>query len=269
MDRYVSDGLFPGLEWIVNDNGIIIHSSSGYAEKNSTKKLTNNPIYRIWSMTKPIVSLAIMQLIEKKYLNLHDELPKHINFFKHLKVLENLNSDISKTTNLIHSPTIFDLLNHTSGFSYHFLGDSVCMAYDNINFLKSGDTSLEEEIEKLANLPLLFKPKQKWNYSISIDILARIIEIITKQSLRDYLKENIFIPLEMDETDFCVEEKNFDRVVKSYFFDDQNNMLSDWNRNDYPNQSIANFDYPLNCQSDHLSVCSLPQWGTQSTASTI
>ena len=130
----------------------------------------------------------------KSFLS-EDELQKILPMFKHLKTMINPIGDINDTTNLNTAPTILDLISHTAGFSYHFLGDPVGIAYDKVGFLKPANTSLEEEIEKLANIPLLFQPKQKWQYSVSVDILGRVIEVITKQSLRDYLMENIFYNL--------------------------------------------------------------------------
>ena len=245
MNEFVNDGLFPGIEWIIGHSGSKTKGSVGYMNLKTQQKMIEQPIYRIWSMTKPIVSIAVMQLIEKKFLRFEDELQKILPMFKHLKTMKNPIGDINDTTNLNTAPTILDLISHTAGFSYHFLGDPVGIAYDKVGFLKPANTSLEEEIEKLANIPLLFQPKQKWQYSVSVDILGRVIEVITKQSLRDYLMENIFEPLNMKDTDFYVPQEKQERVMTSYCYDIDKKTLLDWEGDNYENQSIANFSYPL------------------------
>ena len=245
MNEFVNEGLFPGIEWIIGHSGSKIKDSVGYMNLATQQKMLEKPIYRIWSMTKPIVSVAVMQLIEKKFLRLEDELQKVLPMFKHLKAMKNSTGDINDTISLNAEPTILDLLNHTAGFSYHFLGDPVGVAYDNVGFLKPANTTLEEEIEKLANIPLLFQPKQRWQYSVAVDVLGRVIEVVTGQSLRSYLMENIFNPLQMSDTDFYVPQEKQDRVMTSYWYDVDNKTLLDWKGSNYENQSIANFSYPL------------------------
>jgi CubicO group peptidase (beta-lactamase class C family) len=246
MNEFINDGLFQGIEWMIGQSGSVYKDSVGYMDIKTKQPIVDQPIYRIWSMTKPIISVSIMQLIEKKYLRLDEELKNIIPLFKYLKVMKDSTGDIEDVTNLNTEPTIFDLLNHTAGFSYHFLGDPVGVAYDKVNFLKPANTILEEEIEKLANIPLLFQPKQRWRYSVAIDILGRVIEVVTRQSLRSYLRENIFDPLEMSDTDFYVPQKKQDRVMTSYCYDIEKNTLLDWEGENYENQSISNFSYPLN-----------------------
>ena len=139
-------------------------------------------------MTKPIVSLVAMQFVENKKLNLNDPITYYLPEFSNLKVLKNLNSKIEDVVDLKEQPTIKNLLLHTAGFSYNFLPDPVGFEYDRINLFGSFSSTLEEEIKLLSDLPLLFQPSTRWCYSVSTDVLGRILEVITGTPLQQILK---------------------------------------------------------------------------------
>ena len=187
FQNYIEQGICNGAEWKIDFKNKIYHDSVGFGDLNKTKPLKKNLYYRIWSMTKPIVSLAAMQLIEKKYLSLEDTIDKYIKDFKKIKVLKANSINIEDITISNNIPTIRQLLQHTAGFTYNSSDNIVGEEYEKRKIFHSGETSLEEEVNFLSELPLLFEPGSQWHYSVSIDILARILEIVTKENLSDIL----------------------------------------------------------------------------------
>ena len=117
-----------------------------------------------------------------------------------MTVMKKEDGNIEDLEKIIQYPTIKDLLLHTAGFSYNFLADPVGKEYDKLKLFNSSVTTLEEEIKILAKVPLLFQPKKSWRYSVSMDVLARIIEVVRGDSLQNILYQRIFSPLKMKDT---------------------------------------------------------------------
>ena len=243
IDSHVERGLYPGVEWKINYKENIFKDKSGYINIKNKTPIVDDTIYRIWSMTKPVISLVALQLVEENKIALTDPITVYLPQFTNIKVLENRNCNISNLVDCKKIPTIKDLLSHTAGFSYNFIGDAVAREYDRVGLFHSDTTTLEEEINLLATLPLLYQPSTEWVYSVSVDVLARIIEIVTKRSLQSELKRRIFIPLEMNDTAFNVEPKNYNRLMTHYEFDPINKKLHDPLAR---SQKIAGFGHPLN-----------------------
>lgn len=243
LDKHIQNGLYPGAQWKIHHKDNIFHGKSGYLNIVNKKPIENNTIYRIWSMTKPVVSIVALQLIEEKKLKLNDPLTDYLPQFQNLKVLKYRESKITDLVDIKEMPTIKDLLSHTAGFTYNFLGDAVGQEYDRVKLFHSEFTTLEEEIDLLSTIPLLCQPSQEWIYSVSVDVVARIIEIVTKNSLQKELKKRIFDPLEMHNTDFLVDQKNYDYIMSHYEYDPVKKKLVD------PivgGQKIGGIGYPLN-----------------------
>ena len=241
IDSYIERGLYPGVEWKINYRENIFKGKSGYLNINNKKPIADNAIYRIWSMTKPVISIVVLQLVEENKITLNDPITDYLPYFANLKVLENRNSNISNLVDINKMPTIKDLLSHTAGFSYNFIGDAVAREYDRVGLFHSDITTLEEEINLLATLPLLYQPSTEWVYSVSVDVLARILEVVTNTSLQSLLKKRIFDPLEMNDTAFTVDAKNYNRLMTHYEFDPVNKKLND----PLPgSQKISGIGYP-------------------------
>ena len=241
--QHINAGLYPGVEWKIIHQNNIFEGHLGYLDLSKKKSLDANSLYRIWSMTKPVISIVILQLIEEKRIKLDDIITEYLPQFNNLKVLKTRDSNISDVVDIKNIPTIKDLLLHTAGFSYNFLGDAVAKEYDRVGLFHSNDTTLEEEINLLSTLPLLCQPSTKWVYSVSIDVLARIIEIITKEKLQSVLEKRIFQPLEMTDTGFILEQSKLGRLMTSYEFDPLNNKLNDPSSS---TQKIGGYGYPTN-----------------------
>ena len=213
-DNYVSRSLFSGIEWVAEKSGeIILSGKSGYQNFENKTPIPDDAIYRIYSMTKPITAVLALKLIERGDLHLYDPVSKFIPSFNDLMVL---NPDGSMDP-LSRPIIIEDLMTHRSGLSYDFLlGCHVAPLYAKNNISDDKSRSLEEVCDVLSNLPLAYQPGQKFNYSVSLEVLARIMEIIKEKDFLKILREEIFIPLEMNDTGFGVKNNNLKKLMSIY-----------------------------------------------------
>tara|TARA_B100000989_G_scaffold124850_1_gene92445 strand:+ start:37 stop:1230 length:1194 start_codon:yes stop_codon:yes gene_type:complete len=243
FQKHIDAGRCNGAEWIINYKNKRYHEVIGFNDLNSQDKLKKNSYYRIWSMTKPIIGFAAMQLIEKKFLSLDDTIDKYLPKFKNLKKLQSLTSKINETKQVDNIPTIRQLLQHTAGFTYNSSNNFLAEAYENNKLFHSSSRSLEEEIDSISDLPLLYEPGLNWHYSISIDILARILEVVTKDKLLNILKENIFFPLEMNETNFFISEDKNKNLVETFEYNSVKSKLTELN---FDKRKLILYGYPTN-----------------------
>ena len=246
LSKYVDQGFFPGIQGCININNDTYIGKYGLNNIETSEPILDNSIYRIWSMTKPIVAVVALQLVEDNKINLDDPITEYLPEFKDLQVIIKQDEDINNVEKIINYPTIKELLLHTAGFSYNFLADSVAKKYDQLNLFNSDNTTLEEEIKILSKAPLLFQPNSSWRYSVSMDVLARIIEIVIGGSLQNILQQKIFFPLNMKDTGFTVSEKDQHRIMLSYEYDPVKMKLSELISDP---QKIGNYGYPLNVSS--------------------
>ena len=245
LETYIESKKFPGIEWIIKLDEKKYSGSIGYLNLENKEKLNSNCSYRIWSMTKPIISIVILQLIEEKKIKFEDPINLYLPSFNNLKVLKQNAKSIEDIKNVENNPTIKDLLLHTAGFSYNFLGDIIAEEYHNIGLFYSNETTLEKEIDTLSNIPLLYEPGTRWVYSVSVDILARIIEVVKNTSLEFQLKKRIFDPLEMHNTGFSINVNN-QKLMKSYHYNNVNKKLV---KPDVNPRYISNYGYPINVKN--------------------
>ena len=229
-EHSISNKSLAGVETllILNDN-VVWHQAQGVADVAAKTPLKTNSIYYIQSMTKPIMSVAIMQLIERGQVALDDPIEMYIPEVKDLRVA--LNHDLgvdSPTQKVNQSMTILDLLTHTSGLS-HGLGDSNLdkqifkALYDETLNYRSHE-SLEDRVFTLLSFPLVAQPGTQWYYSAGADILALILQRVTKQSIPTYLKINIFDPLDMNDTGYNLDELQSRRVMKLHSRNERNTV---------------------------------------------
>ncbi len=224
-ERYVNEGKLPCAQvQIVQEGDVVLRHSTGMADIESSKPLDDDSIFRIYSMTKPITSIALMQLYEQGKFLLEDPVEKFLPAFKDPVVLLGGSLLKPETRPAQTVMTIRDLLTHTSGLTYgfHFQNNLDQMYRDQklggplTEKQGRANVSLEEGIDRLGGLPLLFDPGTAWNYSMSTDVCGRLIEVIGGCSLDEYLEENIFKPLGMEDTGFFVTEDKVDRFTSNY-----------------------------------------------------
>ena len=209
--HYTDAGAFSSIEWLIYQQGSILDSGKvGYACHEEKTPVPDTPIYRIYSMTKPIVSAMGLILMEQGRLHLFDPIANFIPGFKR--------PDILNTHGIrapAHGPiTVEHLFTHRSGLSYGFMpGCPVGELYRKHNLAEDGSRSLADYVEILSTLPIAFEPGSRWHYSCSTDVLARIIEIVMDESLDQILQRYLFEPLGMHETGFFVANDNLGRLM--------------------------------------------------------
>jgi len=213
MQSYVDKNELPGLITMVARHGKVVHFEK-YGNMDENKPMQFNTIFRIASMTKPITSVAAMMLYEEGHFQLDDPVSKYIPEFKDLKVFSSNDQDGMHLMDQLRPMTIRDLLMHTSGLTYGVFGNTpVDSIYSTANLFEG---TLKDMIQKLAKIPLLYQPGTKWNYSVSTDVLGYLIEVISGKPLDVFLKERIFMPLKMIDTDFYVPKEKINRFAALY-----------------------------------------------------
>ena len=222
--KFIEKKLIAGLEWDVRIKDQVLSSGvAGHKDARSSKPLKKNQIYRIFSMTKPIVSMACIRLIEKNKLHLNSIAQEFIPSLSSLKVIR----PDGALERLKRPITIADLLTHTSGFSYSFnIGCQVASFYKEANLLNEPFLSLEEFVDKIASLPLAFQPGEAWRYSVSIDVLGRILEVLEGKRLEDILRNLILDPLGMNETSFFLDKTKAERLMPMHGTNNFNELIS-------------------------------------------
>lgn len=212
MHKYVDDGQLSNVQTAIMRNGKLVHFDTyGLSDVDSKKALTEDALWRIFSMTKPIVSVALMQLYEEGKFQLNDHVYKYIPEFNELKV----HQGGRKTEPIKNHMKIIDLMRHTSGLGYGWgPGSYVDSLYQSGNFWAIKNT--EEFVTQMANLPLYFEPGTSWRYGVSTDVLGRLVEVISGEPLDEYLKVHIFNPLGMSDTFFEVPDEKDARFVSNY-----------------------------------------------------
>src|SRR5665213_885111 len=225
--RYIDAGRFPGTRLLVYRRGKVVHSAAqGFADLERKAPVKDDTIYRIYSMTKPITSVAFMMLVEEGRVALDEPVHKYIPEWKNLGVFQAGIAPAFLTKQPTRPMQIVDLLRHTSGLTYAFQQRSnVDAAYREMKIgeiEKAG--SLQTMIEALAKIPLEFSPGEAWNYSVSTDVIGYLIGKISGKPFEQFLKERIFDPLGMNDTDFFVPTGKAHRFAACYSADPQGGM---------------------------------------------
>ncbi|MGH6715491.1 MAG: serine hydrolase domain-containing protein [Bradyrhizobium sp.] len=217
--REVDKGTMPGATVLVARRGQIgWFDAIGRQSPASSVPMAHNSIFRIFSMTKPIVSVGIMMLLEEGHLVLADPVAKFIPEFANQKVGVENNGKLD-LVNVARPITVQDLLRHTSGITYDHTGNSLVQQLYKDSRLRSRKITNAEHAALVAGLPLICQPGAEWNYSRSTDILGRIIETVTGKSLSAFLTERILAPLRMAETAFYTEQENAGRLAEPFTTD--------------------------------------------------
>ena len=226
FNRYVDEGRLAGYAVAVARHGKVAHFGMyGHKDSETGAPITDDTMYRIYSMTKPITSIALMMLVERGLLQLTDSVSKFIPSFGETRVWST-GTVLKPLTNALTEPIrIWHLLTHTAGMTYGFMySDVVDDMYRRAGF-EAGvayKDSLEVVCDKYAALPLLFQPGSSWNYSVATDIVGRVIEVVGKMPLDEFFDKNIFQPLEMHDTAFWVPQEKHERVASLYRYDETN-----------------------------------------------
>ena len=219
MQGYVDDGKLPGATTLVARHGeVVFCETMGYGDLEEKKPLARDSILRFYSMSKPITAVAIMMLYEQGLFQLDNPLGDYIPAFRHMQVYCSGSGDNITTEPATTPITIHHLLTHTSGLTYGVenQGGVPGLYVEKRTDFYPDDGSLAAVVDRLAGIPLEFEPGSRWEYSVSFDVLGRLVEVVSGKTLDVFLKENIFDPLGMDDTGFFVPENKLDRFVSLY-----------------------------------------------------
>ena len=219
--RYVAPGEVTGVVTLVARDGRIVElDTAGYRDKGSRSPIRRNTIFRIASMTKPVTSVAAMILVEEGRLRLGEPVSKYIPEFAQTKVWAGRRDSLVPPERQI---TIHDLLVHRSGLVYGFIdtsavGDAYRAARVSDGLDRLAPTEAEN-VTRLAAQPLAFQPGKEWRYSLSVDVLGRVVEVASGLSLEQFFRTRIFQPLGMRDTGFRVPDDKLDRLATTYTTD--------------------------------------------------
>lgn len=241
LAKHIQQEQYAGFSGIIVRNGKTVHQFAlGWQDKERKIALQHDTIFRIYSMTKAITSVAAVLLFEEGHFQIDDPVGAFIPEFRKLRVYIDGPAESMKTEALNRPITFRDLFTHSSGLGYHMLDDSpVYKLYrkrgimPGVEFLSPGPDDkepvqdLQTMIKELAKIPLLHQPGKRMTYGVSIDVLGYLIEVISGQSLDNFLQERLFTPLRMLDTGFVVPENKLSRFASNYLWEDEQLKLLD------------------------------------------
>ena len=215
--RYVEPGKIAGALTVIARRGKLAFSSPvGKMDRERGTAMRADAIFRIYSMTKPVASVALMMLHERGAFQLGDPVHKWLPAWEHLRVYRYGQHPDFVTAPVERPMTVRDLLTHTSGLSYGIMERThLDAAYRKLR-IGDGQGTLAEMVDKLAQLPLEFTPGSRWGYSLATDVVARLVEILSGRPFDEYLREQIFQPLGMVDTGYTVPAEKVPRYTASY-----------------------------------------------------
>lgn len=221
IDQFFADrieqGDLAGIVMLVARHGKVVHFNAlGHADRDKKEKMRTDTIFRVYSQTKAITSTALMVLYEEGRFQLTDPVSKYIPAFAHLKALRTPQSPIEDTVPLERPPTIQDLMRHTAGFSHGIERSAVDTAYIDAGMF-GVDVSLAQMMSKLATIPLLEQPGRRFIYSLSPDVQARLVEILSGMPFDEFLERRLLRPLGMSDTGFWAPPDKAGRLATVYW----------------------------------------------------
>ncbi len=233
LQAEVDKGNIPGAVVMINRKGKLVYSEVvGYQDKSANKAMSKDSIFRIYSMTKPLASVAAMILVEEGKMQLADPISKFMPEFANMQVsvgTKDSNGNMEYSLVPAAKPiTVQDLLRHTSGIGYPEItsNPNIIKAYTDAGLYVAGGTDYDqrrvtpqEMIAGIAKAPLSTQPGANWEYGMSVDLLGRVVEIVSGKRLGDFLQERVFAPLQMKDTAFSVSMDKKSRIAEPFATD--------------------------------------------------
>jgi CubicO group peptidase (beta-lactamase class C family) len=258
--RYTEEGKLAGLVTLVARKGRVAHfGTCGVQDLQTGVPMDYDTIFRIYSMTKPITTVALMMLYEQGLFQLRDPMSRFLPDFKEAKVW----ASEGELVDPIREITIYDLLTHTAGFSYggyKETGIPVDKLYDEAD-LDNIEITNQEMVRRIASLPLMYQPGQSWFYSVATDVVGHLVEVISGMPLDTYFEERIFTPLGMRDTAFYVPEAKLERFAALYGpgEDGSLKLLDDPATGEYarPPRLLAGGHGLVSTTTDYLRFCQM------------
>ena len=227
VQRSIDDKQIAGAVTLVVRHGRVAwFKAQGMMDREAGKAMRPDAMFRICSMTKPITSVAVMMLYEEGRFQLDDPISKYLPEFKNPKVLVKPASGEPYSIPATREILIKDLLRHTSGLTYNW-NEKLGKMYNDANVasgLLQYDGTIGDSVKRLAALPLLFNPGERWEYSLGVDVLGRLVEVVSGKPLDEFFRVRIFEPLGMKDTYFYPPDNKLDRLVVAYSYDDNKGL---------------------------------------------
>jgi CubicO group peptidase (beta-lactamase class C family) len=219
MKALTERGELPGVVTMVARKGKVVHFEAvGKRELEGGSPMRKDTIFRIYSMTKPVTGVAMMILFEQGKWQLNDPVAKHIPEFADLKVAKvDPATGAVSTVPADHPMTMRELMSHSGGLTYGFFGGTAVDRQYVEQKVFDLDQPMQAMIEKLAKVPLLFQPGERWHYSLAVDVQGYLVEKLSGQPFPEFLEQHIFGPLKMVDTAFYVPPQKMDRLAEFYF----------------------------------------------------
>jgi len=213
LQDYVNSGQLPGFLTVVARRGKIVHFETiGRRDVEEDKPVEPNTIFRIYSMSKPITSVAVMMLYEEGHFQLGTPVSKFIPQFENMKVYNEDQTEILDTKKEV---TIKHLLMHTAGLTYGWGNKPVDERYKELKIFETGST-LVDMVKKLGSIPLVHEPGERWTYGVSTDVLGYLVEVVSGMPFEEFLQARLFGPLGMVDTAFSVPPEKVNRFAALY-----------------------------------------------------
>ena len=233
MRRYVDSGKLAGTLSLVSRRGQVVYFDD-YGQRDmeagargAGAEMTLDTLFRIYSMTKPITSVAALMLYEDGHFLLDDPIADYLPAFADVQVCVGMDATGMRLARPERAPTVRDLMRHTAGLSYGWFQDTpVDQAYRDAK-MDQRQYNLEEGVDRLAKLPLVYHPGRGWRYSFSTDVLGRLVEVLSGESLDEFFQHNILGPLGMNDTAFQVAPEKVDRFAACYTLPNQTGFIAD------------------------------------------
>ena len=229
MQGLVDDGLLAGITTMISRHGKIAHFGTfGHRDIEAGSEMSEDVIFRIYSMTKPITGVALMILYEEGKFRLSDPVHRYIPEFEGLVVAREDGPNGQPITEPADHPmTIRELMAHTAGLSYGIFSDTqVDAMYREAGVIVDPDQTLKGMVEALSEIPLLYQPGSRWHYSVAVDVQGYLVEVLSGQPFDEFLNERLFGPLGMNDTAFYVSEDKADRFAQVYTHDEDGNLMA-------------------------------------------
>ncbi len=215
--QYVEPGKIAGCQVAVSRHGQLAHwSSLGLRDLERQAPMTDDTVFRIYSMTKPITSVALMQLYERGLFQLNDPVHRLVPAWKDARVWVSGEGDAMETRAADRPITFRDMLSHTAGLSYGATSHPVDKVYQALDVRRSQGETLETFVDKLTQVPLHYSPGQRWMYSYATDVCGRLVELLSGMPLDAYFRTHIFEPLGMKDTAFHITPDQAERFAANY-----------------------------------------------------
>lgn len=213
---WVDEGQIAGVVTLVARKGRVVHLDTyGLADAENDEPMTEETFFRLFSMTKPVTSVALLTLYEQGKFQLDDPLADYLPEFADVQVYAGVNGTGGmRLEDPERAPTMTDVFRHTAGFSYGSGPEPVAALYEEADLYSS--SSLEALTAKLAEIPLTYEPGTQWVYSFSHDVQARLVEVLSGLTFENYLRQHVFGPLGMDEVVFGLPDARADRFANTY-----------------------------------------------------